>query len=360
MLGAQYYDDEYILKKLLTINGDADQLEEKALRRGIDLEYGKKQITARVTSSILTGSSMNKIAANLCKSITDMSTASAIRAARTAVTAAENGGRTASYKQAADMGIEMTREWIATKDGRTRHAHGMEDGQRVGVNEPFIVDGEKLMFPGDASLGASGRNLYNCRCTLKAMIKGHERTRETYSEWLEKKMADDPDGTALEFKKAARRGADYTQWQEYRKYASKETPKSFEEFQNLKYNNAQEWSNLKTVKKYKKVIKTAPCETTPKKYTAYFLKEGAKHSKDFFNVGYTPNDALKLRYDMARQFDMSKAVDREIHEDGTETFNIYMILGNEKTKSFLTGWQIDKAGDKPRIITGFRKDNKNA
>ena len=27
MLGAQYYDDEYILKKLLTLNGDADQLE---------------------------------------------------------------------------------------------------------------------------------------------------------------------------------------------------------------------------------------------------------------------------------------------------------------------------------------------
>ena len=28
MLAAQYYDDEYILKKLLTLNGDADQLEE--------------------------------------------------------------------------------------------------------------------------------------------------------------------------------------------------------------------------------------------------------------------------------------------------------------------------------------------
>ena len=41
------------------------------------------------------------------------------------------------------------------------------------------------MFPGDASMGASGKNFYNCRCTVKAMIKGHERTRETYAEWLE-------------------------------------------------------------------------------------------------------------------------------------------------------------------------------
>ena len=66
----------------------------------------------------------------------------------------------------------------------------MADGQRVGVDEPFTVDGEKLMFPGDASMGASGRNLYNCRSTVKAMIKGHERTRETYSEWLERKQAE--------------------------------------------------------------------------------------------------------------------------------------------------------------------------
>ena len=232
----------------------------------------------------------------------------------------------------------------------------MADGQRVGVNEPFIVDGEKLMFPGDASMGASGKNFYNCRCTVKAMIKGHERTRETYAEWLERKMADDPDGTALEFKKAARRGADYTQWQEYRKYASKETPKSFEEFQNLKYNNAQEWSNLKTVKKYKKVIKTAPCETTPKKYTAYFLKEGANHSKDFYDVGYTSDDVLKLRYDMAQQFDLSKAVEQKELGGKAVRFNIYMELGITKKRTFLTGWVQDTPESKPRIVTGFRKN----
>ena len=163
----------------------------KALKRGIDLEYGKKQITAHVTSGILTGGSMNRIAAALCKSITDMSAASAIRAARTAVTAAENGGRTASYKQAADRGIELTREWIATKDARTRHSHGAADGQRVGVDEPFTVGGEKLMFPGDGSLGASGKNLYNCRCSVKAMVKGHERKRETYDQWFEKKQREE-------------------------------------------------------------------------------------------------------------------------------------------------------------------------
>ena len=159
---------------------------EKAVRRGIDLEFGKKQITNAVTSGILMGRSSRGIAADLRRRIIDMSVESAIRAARTAVTAAENGGRQATYEKAADMGIEMQREWIATKDHRTREWHGKADGQRVGADEAFTVGGEKLMFPGDKSHGASGWNIYNCRCALKAFVKGHERKRETYSGWLKR------------------------------------------------------------------------------------------------------------------------------------------------------------------------------
>lgn len=161
----------------------------KAVRRGIDLAYGKKQITNAVTTGILMGRGSRDIAADLRRRIMDMSIESAIRAARTAVTAAENGGRQATYEKAAEMGIEMQREWIATKDHRTREWHGMADGQRVGVNEPFIVGEkhpEKLMFPGDTSLGASGWNIYNCRCAVRGVIKGHGRKRETYKEWLKR------------------------------------------------------------------------------------------------------------------------------------------------------------------------------
>lgn len=47
----------------------------------------------------------------------------------------------------------------------------MADGQRVGVDEAFTVGGEKLMFPGDRSHGASGWNIYNCRCSVKRLSK---------------------------------------------------------------------------------------------------------------------------------------------------------------------------------------------
>ena len=64
----------------------------------------------------------------------------------------------------------MKREWLATLDNRTRHAHAVLDGQRVGVNEPFKVDGYEIMFPGDPT--AKAYLVYNCRCTLIAAVDG--------------------------------------------------------------------------------------------------------------------------------------------------------------------------------------------
>ena len=180
--------DEQTVRRLIVEQPDLMPYypKEKAVRRGIDLEFGKKQITNAVTAGILMGRSSRGIAADLRRRIIDMSVESAIRAARTAVTAAENGGRQATYEKAAEMGIEMQREWIATKDHRTREWHGMADGQRVGVDEAFTVGGEKLMFPGDKSHGASGWNIYNCRCAVRGVIKGHGRKRETYNDWLKR------------------------------------------------------------------------------------------------------------------------------------------------------------------------------
>lgn len=180
--------DEQTVRRLIVEQPDLMPYypKEKAVRRGIDLEFGKKQITNAVTAGILMGRGSRGIAADLRRRIIDMSVESAIRAARTAVTAAENGGRQATYEKAAEMGIEMQREWIATKDHRTREWHGMADGQRVGVDEAFTVGGEKLMFPGDRSHGASGWNIYNCRCAVRGVIKGHGRKRETYNDWLKR------------------------------------------------------------------------------------------------------------------------------------------------------------------------------
>lgn len=143
----------------------------RAVNRGIDLAYGKEQITAQIVSSILLGDGIPAIAEKLQQRLETMSRTSAIRTARTAYTAAQNGGRQATFEKAAEMGIKVRKRWVATKDMRTRYNHAAADGQTVDYDKPYIVGGEKLMFPGDGSMGASAGNLYNCRCAERTVEK---------------------------------------------------------------------------------------------------------------------------------------------------------------------------------------------
>lgn len=154
--------DESTVRRLIVENPGLMPFypEEKALQRGIDLAWGKKQITASVTSGILQGKSMGKIASDLQKRVPEMNRASAVRAARTAVTGAQNAGRMDSYKAASDMGIKVRKRWIATKDGRTRHSHQKLDGQTVEWDESFTSELGKIRFPGDPR--AKPANIYNC------------------------------------------------------------------------------------------------------------------------------------------------------------------------------------------------------
>lgn len=138
----------------------------KALKRGIDLEWGKKQIRAAVQSGILQGKSIGKIANDLQRRIPDMSRKSALRAARTAMTGAQNGGRMDSYKAASDTGIKVRKRWVAIKDDRTRKSHRKLDGETVDWDKPFS---NGLMYPGDPS--GPGAEVYQCRCTLRTVEK---------------------------------------------------------------------------------------------------------------------------------------------------------------------------------------------
>ena len=190
--------DEQTVKRLMVEQPDLMPYypPKRALKRGIDLAYGKKQITASVTSSILQGKSIKHMADDLQKRITTMSRDSAIRTARTAVTGAQNAGRMDSYAAAEKMGIKLKKEWLATLDARTRHSHAMLDGEQVAQDKKFS---NGCRFPGDPQ--GPPWEIYNCRCTLVAAVDGVDtsdglrRTRDglisdmTYAQWKDFKTA---------------------------------------------------------------------------------------------------------------------------------------------------------------------------
>jgi hypothetical protein len=67
-----------------------------------------------------------------------------------------------------DQQIQMIKSWNSQRDTRVRAGHVRADGQTVMIDQPFIVDykgrQERLLIPGDRSLGASLGNVMKCRC----------------------------------------------------------------------------------------------------------------------------------------------------------------------------------------------------
>lgn len=95
--------------------------------------------------------------------------------ARTEALQSLNQAEYEATKQAVDAGnmpaSAVTREWDSAGDNRVRPSHQAMDGQKVGLNEPFVTpDGEKLMHPGDTSLGADASEVVNCRCRVRTHI----------------------------------------------------------------------------------------------------------------------------------------------------------------------------------------------
>lgn len=94
--------------------------------------------------------------------------------ARTETIQAMNRGEYASIRQAIEEGTlkegQITKWWDDTGDGRTRLTHvnlGIKYSKKnkIPFNEPFVsATGSSLLYPGDTSLGASAREVIQCRC----------------------------------------------------------------------------------------------------------------------------------------------------------------------------------------------------
>lgn len=93
------------------------------------------------------------------------------RAERLVRSAYNTASNHANLEAILDAGFSKKR-WLTSRDARVRrptpsspYDHRAAEGQTVKVDQPFIVSGEQLMFPGDSSRGASIGSLINCRCT---------------------------------------------------------------------------------------------------------------------------------------------------------------------------------------------------
>lgn len=154
--------------------------------RGATARWHSQKLVSAITQGILQGESVQDVSKRIM-AVSKMDSAAAERAARTALTCAENKGRQHSYERAREKGIDGQKEWIATLDGRTRDSHREMDGVRVGISEKFP---NGLEEPGDPS--GYPEEVWNCRCTMALVASASDSALErwdrlpddvTYEQW---------------------------------------------------------------------------------------------------------------------------------------------------------------------------------
>jgi hypothetical protein len=142
------------------------------LDQGAELVTGIDRTTVKAIAAVLVdgfskGLSIPGIAASLKEQHPFLNFARATLIARTEVIGASNWG---SLQGARRMGSPSIRKyWIPTLDGVTRDDHmqagsDYNEDHAIPMDEPFIVGGEALEYPGDPS--GSPANICNCRCTI--------------------------------------------------------------------------------------------------------------------------------------------------------------------------------------------------
>ena len=117
-------------------------VERESLRKAtLIADTDRDDVLAAINTGLAEGLGTEEIARNIRK-VTQMTPFRAATVARTETHAAATYGSIESVRQAEqELGVVMVKEWLATKDSRTRPEHRAADGQKVALDEKFTVGG---------------------------------------------------------------------------------------------------------------------------------------------------------------------------------------------------------------------------
>ncbi len=143
----------------------ADWIKREALRKATMIaDTDRDDVLGAINTGLAEGLGTEDIGRRIRK-VTQMTPYRAATVARTETHAAATFGIIESVREAErELGVVMVKEWLATRDDRTRPEHLAADGQKVGMDEKFTVGGESMDRPGDSA--ASAANQVNCRCGM--------------------------------------------------------------------------------------------------------------------------------------------------------------------------------------------------
>lgn len=125
----------------------------------------RQQIINQITAGQEAGDGIEVIAASISKRVPEISRFRSRVISRTEIHNASNYGIDEAAKA---TGLKLRKEWVSANDARTRSDHRSADGQVVDMDQPFVIGGERLMYPGDRR--GSAEQTINCRCQVAHIV----------------------------------------------------------------------------------------------------------------------------------------------------------------------------------------------
>jgi len=140
-----------------------------------DLLYNNKikdlaKVQQTITQGFIQSQSIKEMSGNIT-SIMNNFAYQAERIARTESARTADIGSRAASMDAAEQGVDIQRQWHASRDGKTRDSHIALDGQRVALDEPFKYKGMESYGLGqwpDIAMNI------NERCTILDIVDGED------------------------------------------------------------------------------------------------------------------------------------------------------------------------------------------
>ena len=135
-------------------------------------ETAQSQLNTALQAGLEAGETSDELAGRVKGVFNNLQNFEARRIAMTETSAAYGFSR---HEAMTDAGVEY-KGWLSSHGPTVREAHAAAEEQYgdspIPLDEPFIVDGEELMYPGDDA--GSPSNVINCHCIQIAVAKPEE------------------------------------------------------------------------------------------------------------------------------------------------------------------------------------------
>lgn len=273
-----YYSNAFDIQKGLGVGFNIAQMPVETIQEILKNNWSGKHYSKRIwhntdvlaqkleeviTSGLMSGKSSRRMALEL-QDLSNYGKFAAERIIRTETTYVTNMAEIESYKES-DIDKVI---FIATLDLRTSNVCRSMDGKIIKVDKLRTGSNLPPLHP-------------YCRSTTRAYFKNMERLERrardpetgktyivpgdmNYKDWYDKFVVDKygKDKTNILERMTKNKSSDITQFNRYKEVLGKESPKTLKDFKDIKYNNSNEWNNLKAqyrkINYYNKVITNEP------------------------------------------------------------------------------------------------------